>query len=189
MVTYTLKWISSYYYNLYDSTGTIVSDADAATLFSVAGSAFFIFDFNGGSPTVLDRVYIRDEANSSNIITVLLSGKNIAEDYLFIGTWSASATVFDTFQRSMLALNEEQLGFLMHQIKIAGDTQTGASAPTTATSGKLGNFYLDTTNDDLYYLSAITPQGTTPETYTYTWETVGGGGGGIQNALIIREWS
>lgn len=52
----------------------------------------------------------------------------------------------------------------------------GAGAPTTATEGKyVGQLYYDTTNDDMYYCSAITAQGTTPETYTYTWNTIGGG--------------
>ena len=53
----------------------------------------------------------------------------------------------------------------------------GASAPTTATEAKyVGQLYYDTTNDDLYYCSAITAQGTDPETYTYTWSQFGGGG-------------
>lgn len=52
----------------------------------------------------------------------------------------------------------------------------GASAPTTATEAKyVGQLYLDTTNSDMYYCSAITAQGTDPETYTYTWNTIGGG--------------
>ena len=51
-----------------------------------------------------------------------------------------------------------------------------AGAPTTATEAKyIGQLYCDTTNSDLYYCSAITPQGTDPETYTYTWTVVGGG--------------
>lgn len=53
----------------------------------------------------------------------------------------------------------------------------GASAPTTATEAKyVGQLYYDTTNDDMYYCSAITAQGTDPETYTYTWSQFGGGG-------------
>lgn len=52
----------------------------------------------------------------------------------------------------------------------------GASAPTTATEAKyVGQLYYDTTGGDMYYCSAITPQGTTPETYTYTWAQLGGG--------------
>lgn len=54
----------------------------------------------------------------------------------------------------------------------------GSTAPTTATEAKyVGQLYYDTTNDDMYYCSAITAQGTTPETYTYTWNAIGGGGG------------
>lgn len=52
----------------------------------------------------------------------------------------------------------------------------GASAPTTATEAKyVGQLYYDTTGGDMYYCSAITPQGTDPETYTYTWVQLGGG--------------
>ena len=62
----------------------------------------------------------------------------------------------------------------------------GSAAPTTATVGKyVGQLYYDTTNEDMYFLKSID---TTTTPATYTWETVGGGGG-IQNALIIREWS
>ena len=51
----------------------------------------------------------------------------------------------------------------------------GAGAPTTATEAKyVGQLYYDTTNGNMYYCSAITAQGTTPETYTYTWNTIGG---------------
>ena len=53
---------------------------------------------------------------------------------------------------------------------------TGSAAPTTATEGKyVGQLYYDSTNDAMYYLSAITAQGTTPETYEYTWNAFGGG--------------
>ena len=55
-------------------------------------------------------------------------------------------------------------------------TINGSAAPTTSTAAQyVGQLYYDTTNDDLYYCSAITAQGTTPETYTYTWNTIGGG--------------
>lgn len=61
----------------------------------------------------------------------------------------------------------------------------GAGAPTTATEAKyVGQLYYDTTNDDMYYCSAITAQGTTPETYTYTWNTIGGGSGIPTNATF-----
>ena len=57
-------------------------------------------------------------------------------------------------------------------------TLNGNTAPTTATEAKyIGQLYYDTTGGDMYYCSAITPQGTTPETYSYTWTQLGGGGG------------
>lgn len=46
----------------------------------------------------------------------------------------------------------------------------GAGAPTTSTVGTVGKLYEDTTNGDLYQCTAVSGS-------TYTWETVGGGGG------------
>lgn len=48
-------------------------------------------------------------------------------------------------------------------------TVIGSGAPTTATEGNVGQFYYDTVNDKFYYCEAKTAQGTTPETYLYTW--------------------
>lgn len=55
---------------------------------------------------------------------------------------------------------------------------SGAGAPTTSTVAQyVGQFYYDTTNDGYYYCTAITAQGTTPETYSYTWAALSTGGG------------
>lgn len=52
----------------------------------------------------------------------------------------------------------------------------GAGAPTTATEGKyVGQLYYDTTNETMYFLKTID---TTTAPATYTWEALGGGGGG-----------
>lgn len=48
----------------------------------------------------------------------------------------------------------------------------GAGAPTTSTVGTVGKLYEDTTNGDLYQCTAVSGS-------TYTWEAVGGGGGGV----------
>ena len=48
-------------------------------------------------------------------------------------------------------------------------TVIGSGAPTTTTEGNVGQFYYDTTNDKFYQCEAKTAQGTTPETYLYTW--------------------
>ena len=54
---------------------------------------------------------------------------------------------------------------------------TGPSAPTTSTVGAVGQFFLDTTNSKLYQCTAITEDtSTTPSTFTYTWNEIGGGG-------------
>lgn len=52
------------------------------------------------------------------------------------------------------------------------NTLSGASAPTTSTVGYVGQFYLDTTNDQMYYLSSIDD---TVDPVEYNWEAVGGG--------------
>ena len=51
-------------------------------------------------------------------------------------------------------------------------TLNGSSAPTTSTAGEyVGQLYYDTTNDQMYYLSAI-DETVTPT--TYTWSVIGG---------------
>ena len=75
------------------------------------------------------------------------------------------------------SLTGEQIEDLRDYVQAAmqlPSTIIGNTSPTSATAGNVGQFYLDTTNDNLYYCSAKTAQGTTPETYTYTWEAVGG---------------
>lgn len=64
-------------------------------------------------------------------------------------------------------------------IDVAYPTLTGVSAPTTATVGEVGQFYVETTTPMLYLCTAKTAQGTDPETYEYTWTQQGGGGGGV----------
>ena len=48
---------------------------------------------------------------------------------------------------------------------------TGSVAPSTSTVGYIGQHYIDTstTPNKIYECTAITPQGTDPETYEYTW--------------------
>lgn len=50
----------------------------------------------------------------------------------------------------------------------------GSGAPTTSTTGTVGQLYEDTTNGDLYQLKSID---TTVTPNTYNWEEVGGGSG------------
>ena len=54
-------------------------------------------------------------------------------------------------------------------------SQSGSGAPTTSTTGTVGQLYQDTTNGKLYICTAIVP-GTDPDPDTYTWEEVGAGG-------------
>ena len=47
------------------------------------------------------------------------------------------------------------------------NTLSGASAPTTSTVGRIGQFFIETTNNVLYQCQTITDNG---GTYTYTWK-------------------
>lgn len=334
MKTYTLKLTSGTTYKLYDGT-TLVTDAELTTLFGSAGSAYFVFDFDGSTPTATTDLTITDSSDVTVITNTGLTG--IAEGKNFKGEWSNSATAFDTFVAlAGKTLDEAELGFLMGKIKEAYDmveypisadkrlaqiawdiiganedgiklvevknttnsnlniylgqntsakqisvpygtsafillthrkqtmgmvaftvgimfkgadtykvvdqdgstnagayyrlpvsvynaltatttgyaldatqgkiladsigdlttltttaktsavaainelvgleTLTGSAAPTTATEGKVGQLYLDTTNSDTYICTAIVP-GTDPDPDTYTWEALGGGSG------------
>lgn len=83
-----------------------------------------------------------------------------------IGTLSTLTTTAKT--STVAAINEVNAKVL-----------TNAGTPTTSTVGTVGQLLVDTTNGKLYIC--------TDATNPYVWEEVGGGG--IQNALIIREWS
>ena len=125
MTTYTLKLVSGVNYNLYNGA-TLVSDSDLATLFGSAGSAFFVFDFNSGTPTNTTSLTIVNSNSQAVITTTGLSG--IAENTNFNGDWSASATAFDTFVKSPAAvLDEAQMSDLMGKIKGSGGIPTNAT--------------------------------------------------------------
>ena len=122
MTTYTLKLVSGVNYNLYDGA-TLVSDSDLATLFGSAGSAFFVFDFNGGTPTNTTSLTIVDSNSTAVMTNTGLTG--IAENINFNGEWSASATAFDTFVKSPAAvLDEAQMSDLMEKIKEATEIKS-----------------------------------------------------------------
>lgn len=53
---------------------------------------------------------------------------------------------------------------------VDGITTRSDHAPNSNFAGTVGQLWEDTTNGDLYICTAVTPQGTDPETYTYTWE-------------------
>lgn len=113
MKTYTLKLktTSTTNYNLYDGT-TLVSDADLGTLFGSAGEAYFTFDFDSLTPTDTTSLTILNSQDTAVITNTGLSG--IAEDKNFKGTWSASATAFDSFTLlGGVAMDEAQLSKLV----------------------------------------------------------------------------
>jgi len=127
MKTYTLKLktTSTTNYNLYDGT-TLVSDTDLGTLFGSAGEAYFAFDFNSLTPTNLTSLTILNSNDTAVITNTGLSG--IAENKNFKGTWSASATAFDSFTLlGGVAMDEAQLSKLVGLAK-DGKIKTLSSA-------------------------------------------------------------
>lgn len=116
MKNYTLELVSGTSYKLYDGAA-LVSDADLATLFGTAGSAYFIFSFDGSTPSSTNAIQI---INSTDLVVIENTGlaDTISEGKTYKGTWSASATSFDTFvELSGKSLDEAQLSFLMGKIK------------------------------------------------------------------------
>lgn len=109
--TLKLKTTSTTNYNLYDGT-TLVSDSDLGTLFGSAGEAYFTFDFNSLTPTNITSLTILNSQDTAVITNTGLSG--ITENKNFKGTWSASATAFDSFTLlSGVAMDEAQLSKLV----------------------------------------------------------------------------
>lgn len=60
--------------------------------------------------------------------------------------------------------------------QLDGRVKQNAGAPTTATVGAVGQLLEDTTNGKLYQCTAVDT--TDPDNPSYTWDEVGGGGGG-----------
>lgn len=89
---------------------------------------------------------------------------------------NTTAVVLDKFDyavKKSITTNEETLTETEKdnaQSWLGLNTLTGSSAPTTSTAGMVGQFYINTSTGIAYQCVAVTPQGTTPETYTYTWE-------------------
>ena len=57
---------------------------------------------------------------------------------------------------------------------------SGAGAPTTSTTGTVGQLYEDTTNGKLYICTAVSGS-------TYTWSEVGAGGGGGSSIITLTS--
>lgn len=69
---------------------------------------------------------------------------------------------------------------------VDGKILSGAGAPTTSTTGTVGQVYQDTTNGKLYICTAIDTS-VTPN--TYTWTEVGAGGGGSVKVLSASDYN
>jgi hypothetical protein len=120
MKTYILKLktTSTTNYNLYDGT-TLVSDSDLATLFGSAGSAYFTFDFNEGTPTNTTSLTILNSQDTAVMTNTGLEG--ITEDRNFKGVWADSATAFTSFTLLKgVAMDEAELTTLVGMVKNAG---------------------------------------------------------------------
>lgn len=113
MEQYTLKLTSGTSYRLYQGS-TLVTDSDLTALFSTAGSAYFNFDFNGGTPSATNTAVIVD----SNGVTIVTITATILDSANYKGVWGDSATTFTSFDSlSGKSLDESQLSFLMGEIK------------------------------------------------------------------------
>lgn len=113
MEQYILKLTSGTSYRLYQGS-TLVTDSDLTALFSTAGSAYFNFDFNGGTPSATDTAVIVD----SNGVTIVTITATILDSANYKGVWGDSATTFTSFDSlSGKSLDESQLSFLMGEIK------------------------------------------------------------------------
>ena len=115
--TYTLKLSSGTAYKLYDGA-TLVTDADLGTLFGAAGSAYFVFDFNSGTPSDLTAVSITNSSDTEVMGITGLAAGTVKENYNFKGAWDGATTTFTSFaQLTGQAMDEAQLGFLMEKVK------------------------------------------------------------------------
>lgn len=130
MTTYTLKLVSGVDYNLYNGT-TLVTDADLATLFGTESEAYFVFDFNSGTPTNTTSLNI---VNSNSEVVMANTGlTGIAENKNFKGTWGDSATAFTTFALlPAYGLDEAQLGKIAEKISSSNTVHKLSSISDTA---------------------------------------------------------
>lgn len=132
MKTYTLKLNRGSSYNLYDEE-TLLSDAELTTLFNDnAGEAYFIFDFNSGTPTSTTQVNIYDSSRNTVVYRNPITG-TVAEGRTYKGVWTAGTAPnqFTSFvELKGKTLDEAQLSFLMSKIKEAqaGGIKTLTSA-------------------------------------------------------------
>jgi hypothetical protein len=77
------------------------------------------------------------------------------------------------------------------EFNLISATLTGNSAPTTSTAANfVGHFYLDTTTSKLYQCTAVTEDtSTTPSTFSYTWNEIGGGTTTTYETYTISNWT
>lgn len=133
MTTYILTFYSSLSandrYRMRDENGTAISDADLATIFGSDGKARFILDWDGKRSESPLRIQIR---NSSNTVVIShTTQKALLPAQLYEGTWTGGASTFTSFTPvEGKTLSEDQLSFLMEQIKSA--QASGIKTLTTA---------------------------------------------------------
>lgn len=72
-------------------------------------------------------------------------------------------------------LSGSQITDLKTYVKAAMESPSvllGTSDPTSSTAGEVGILYYNKTSGEPFVCTAKTAQGTTPETYTYTWASL-----------------
>ena len=88
-------------------------------MFGSAGSAYFTFDFNEGTPTNTTSLTILNSQDTAVMTNTGLEG--IAEDRNFKGVWADSATAFTTFTLLKgVAMDEAELTTLVGMVKKGG---------------------------------------------------------------------
>lgn len=115
MTKYTIKYVSGTNYNLYED-GTLVTDF---TVFTSAGSAYFVIDLNSSVPTTLDAFTIVD-SNSDAVISANALTDELEDGATFKGAWSAGTipNTFTSFTKlEGVSMDESQISFLMSNIK------------------------------------------------------------------------
>lgn len=200
------------------TTRHIYKDDDFATaataqevITAIENTAVMISMFDANSPTEFNMLALENYWNYPGDIQFIFTDGNTLYDF------GCSATTDTTFDYSSGVLQKKltagtNVSIVGTTISATDTTYTagtgidltsgafsinigylalnGAGAPTTATvAAYVGQLYYDTTNSEMYYCSAITPQGTDPETYTYTWTQLGGGGGGFDPYSEARSRS
>ena len=149
----------------------IYTNGDAIGVRASAGDSFtnkanlFIVGEKAADNSVGILVYVPDNLNESKLFLT-----NSSTGAMIDNARSAVKIVDSLYSTSANTALSGRQGKVLKDL-IDSLIIKGSGAPTTSTVGTVGKLYEDTTNGKLYQCTAVSGS-------TYTWETVGGGGGG-----------